>query len=82
TNLRQTLPYASKETFTHQQLYLNIQANLGEVFEWIEEEISRHLPDEYKVLVKLVDILPNAEGSPVRPFLSLVVNINVCTVAH
>lgn len=45
-------------------------------------QISRHLPDEYKVLVKLVDILPNAEGSPVRPFLSLVVNINVCTVAH
>ncbi|KAG1861710.1 hypothetical protein F4604DRAFT_1522192, partial [Suillus subluteus] len=74
TNLRQTLPYASKETFTHQQLYLNIQANLG--------EILRHLPDEYKVLVKLVDILPNAEGSPVRPFLSLVMNINVCTVAH
>ena len=32
--------------------------------------------------MKLVDILPNAEGSPVRPFLSLVVNINVCTVAH
>jgi hypothetical protein len=48
----------------------------------INFQISHHLPDEYKVLVKLVDILPNAEGSPVRPFLSLVVNINVCTVAH
>ncbi|KAG1732824.1 hypothetical protein EDB19DRAFT_1911842 [Suillus lakei] len=82
TNLRQTLPYTSKETFTQQQLYLSIQANLGDVFEWIEKEISHHLPDEYKVLVKLVDILPNAEGFPVRPFLSLVVNINVCTVAH
>ncbi|KAG1898419.1 uncharacterized protein F5891DRAFT_1190802 [Suillus fuscotomentosus] len=64
TNLRQTLPYTSKETFTQQQLYLNIQANLAEIFEWIKEEISCHLPDEYKVLVKLVDILPNAEGSP------------------
>jgi predicted membrane-bound spermidine synthase len=34
------------------------------------------------VLAELVDILPNAEESPVKPFLSLVVNINVCTVAH
>ncbi|KAG2034839.1 hypothetical protein BDR03DRAFT_869144, partial [Suillus americanus] len=28
---------------------------------------------KYKVLVKLADILPNAEGSPVRPFLSFVI---------
>lgn len=26
--------------FTQEQLYLNIQANFGEVFEWIEEEVS------------------------------------------
>ncbi|KAG1784674.1 uncharacterized protein HD556DRAFT_1314887 [Suillus plorans] len=64
------------------RLYLNIQANLGEVFEWIKEEISCHLPNGYKVLVKLIDILPNALGSPVRPFLLLMVNINVCMVAH
>jgi translation elongation factor EF-1beta len=31
----------SRETFTHEQLYLNLQANLCEVFEWIEEEVSR-----------------------------------------
>jgi len=34
------------------------------------------------VLAELVDILPNVEELPVKPFLSLVVNINVCTVAH
>lgn len=45
-------------------------------------QISCHLSDEYKVLVKLVDILPNTKGSPVRPFLSLVVNINMYMVAH
>ena len=35
------------------------------------------------MLAELVNILPNTEESPVKPFLSLVVNINfVCTVAH
>lgn len=48
----------------------------------VKFQISHHLPEEYNILVKLVDIVPNAEGSPVRPFLSLVVNINVSTVAH
>lgn len=35
-NFTQTLPYLSRETSDHEQLYLNIQASLGDVFEWIE----------------------------------------------
>ncbi|KAG1844670.1 hypothetical protein DFJ58DRAFT_731180 [Suillus subalutaceus] len=82
TNLTQTLPYMSCETFKYEQLYLNIQNNLREVFEWIEQTVAHYLPDDYIVLAELVDILPNTGGSPVKPFLSLVVNINVCTKGH
>ncbi|KAG2105872.1 uncharacterized protein F5147DRAFT_775184 [Suillus discolor] len=82
TNLTQTLPYMSRETFEYEQLYLNIQNNLREVFEWIEQTVAHYLPDDYTVLAELVDILPNAGGSLVKPFLSLVVNINVCTIGH
>ncbi|KAG1735957.1 uncharacterized protein EDB91DRAFT_1015905, partial [Suillus paluster] len=82
TNLTQTLPYMSRETFEYEQLYLNIQNNLREVFEWIEQTVAHYLPDDYTALAELVDILPNAGGSPVKPFLSLLVNINVCTIGH
>jgi len=40
TNLTQMLPYMSCETFEHEQLYLNIQNNLKEVFEWIEQTVN------------------------------------------
>ena len=37
-----TLPYLSLETSKHEQLYINIQASLGDVFEWIETVVSCH----------------------------------------
>jgi hypothetical protein len=40
------------------------------------------LPQEYNVLIKLVEILPGKPDSPVAPFLSLVININVATLGH
>ena len=40
------------------------------------------LPGEHDVLVQLAQDLPGGEVSPVAPFLSLVVNLNVSTVAH
>ncbi|KAG1785613.1 uncharacterized protein HD556DRAFT_1212288, partial [Suillus plorans] len=40
------------------------------------------LPEEYEFLIQYVDLLPGKPGSPVVPFLSLVVNINVCTLAY
>jgi hypothetical protein len=33
-------------------------------------------------LIEYVELLPGKPGSPVAPFLSLVVNINVCTLGH
>jgi len=40
------------------------------------------LPEEYEFLIEYVDLLPGKPGSPVAPFLSLVVNVNVCTLAR
>jgi len=40
------------------------------------------LPEEYKALVELVELLPGKPDSPVAPFLSLVININVATLGH
>jgi len=40
------------------------------------------LPQEYNILIKLVEILPGKPDSPVTPFLSLIININVATLRH
>ncbi|KAG1752118.1 hypothetical protein EDB19DRAFT_1618696, partial [Suillus lakei] len=81
-NFTQTLPYLLQESFNHEQLYLNIQASLADVFEWIETVFWACLPKEYKALVELVELLPGKPDSPVAPFLSLVININVATLGH
>ncbi|KAG2112055.1 uncharacterized protein F5147DRAFT_541833, partial [Suillus discolor] len=39
-------------------------------------------PVEYQVPVELVELLPGKVDSPVVPFLSLVLNINISTLAH
>ena len=40
------------------------------------------LPQEYQIFVELVEMLPGRPDSPVAPFVSLVLNINVATLAH
>lgn len=44
--------------------------------------MRNHLPDEYEVLMELVDSIPGGYQPPVPPFLSLVVNLNICSEAH
>ncbi|KAG0699446.1 hypothetical protein DFH29DRAFT_1001957 [Suillus ampliporus] len=82
TNHSQTLPYQSRDILEHQQLYDNILLAFGELFEWIDDVIKKCLPTEYEVLVELAQDLPGGEVSPVMPFLSLVVNLNVSTLGH
>ncbi|KAG1856083.1 hypothetical protein F4604DRAFT_1522245, partial [Suillus subluteus] len=82
TNHAQTLPYQSRDILEHQQLYENILLAFGEVFEWIDEVIKECLPTEYEVLAELAQDLPGGKVSPVTPFLSLVVNLNVSTLGH
>ncbi|KIK35671.1 hypothetical protein CY34DRAFT_95687 [Suillus luteus UH-Slu-Lm8-n1] len=82
TNHTQCLPYASKDILEHQELYNNVQATFSELFEWLEHVMKTHLPEEYEVIVELSQNLPGGECSPVAPFLSLVINLNVTTEAH
>jgi hypothetical protein len=44
--------------------------------------MKEFLPEEYEVLVELGQNLPGGEHSPVAPFLSLVLNLNVTTEGH
>ncbi|KAG1768750.1 hypothetical protein EV702DRAFT_979241, partial [Suillus placidus] len=68
TNYSQCLPYPSRDTLQHQQLYRNIQSSFEELFQWIEQVVTQDLP--------------GGHVSPVFPFLSLVVNLNVSTMGH
>ncbi|KAG1837772.1 hypothetical protein F4604DRAFT_1532350, partial [Suillus subluteus] len=82
TNYSQHLPYPSRDILQHQQLYRNIQSSFEELFQWIEQVIKKCLPTEFEVLAQLAQDLPGGDVSPVFPFLSLVVNLNVSTLAH
>ncbi|KAG2121040.1 uncharacterized protein F5147DRAFT_562829 [Suillus discolor] len=82
TNYSQFLPYPSREMVEHADLYRGMIANFGDLFEWIKNMICQCLPEEYEFLIQYVDLLPGKPGSPVASFLSLVVNVNVCTLAH
>ncbi|KAG1845945.1 hypothetical protein C8R48DRAFT_546547, partial [Suillus tomentosus] len=82
TNHMQCLPYPSRDILEHQELYNNILTTFGELFEWIEMVMKEFLPEEYEVLVELGQNLPGGERSPVAPFLSLVLNLNVTTEGH
>ncbi|KAG2737453.1 hypothetical protein P692DRAFT_20761760, partial [Suillus brevipes Sb2] len=53
-----------------------------ELFQWIEQVVKKCLPREYDVLVEFTQDLPGGYVSPVSPFLSLVVNLNVSTMGH
>lgn len=44
--------------------------------------MRNHLPDEYEVLMELVDSIQGGYQPPVPPFLSLVVNLNIRSEAH
>ncbi|KAG0703579.1 hypothetical protein DFH29DRAFT_764208, partial [Suillus ampliporus] len=69
TNYTQRLPYPSRDILKHWCLYNNLL-------------IKECLPNEYEVLVELCQDLPGGETSSVSPFLSLVINLNVSTIAH
>ncbi|KAG0702911.1 hypothetical protein DFH29DRAFT_804300 [Suillus ampliporus] len=88
TNSTQRLPYPSRDILKHWCLYNNLLVSFEELFQWIEQVVSEFsqikecLPNEYEVLVELCQDLPGGETSSVSPFLSLVINLNVSTIAH
>lgn len=46
------------------------------------EQLAHMLPLEYEHLAATASILPDNSASPVRPFVGLVINLNVSTMAH
>jgi hypothetical protein len=48
----------------------------------LDFQVKKCLPREYDVLVEFTQDLPGGYVSPVSPFLSLVVNLNVSTMGH
>ncbi|KIM57119.1 hypothetical protein SCLCIDRAFT_91723, partial [Scleroderma citrinum Foug A] len=86
TNFSQLLPYQASEQAEHEPLYQNLVTAFDKVFDWVENMMSSYLPEEYEMLMQLLDHLPGNSHSPVPPFASLVINLNVCyaqrTEAH
>ncbi|KIJ12218.1 hypothetical protein PAXINDRAFT_83281 [Paxillus involutus ATCC 200175] len=82
TNHAQIVPYISAELRDHEELYQHVIKTFKALFEWVRQELERHLPEEYEILSQVASILPGNACSPVEPFTSLVININVSTRGH
>ncbi|KAG1834485.1 hypothetical protein EV424DRAFT_1310130 [Suillus variegatus] len=72
TNFSQMILYPSNNMKEFGQFFTNLVTTFQDI----------HLPEEYKVLIKIVILLSESPSSPMAPFVSLVMNINVCTLSH
>ncbi|KAG2028614.1 hypothetical protein BDR03DRAFT_838341, partial [Suillus americanus] len=82
TNYSQMIPYISKDLQQHQQIYGTLTRVYTQLFEWVRTLMETYLPDEFEMLMEVAAALPGNCTSPITPFVSLVININVCTKAH
>ncbi|KAG1744090.1 uncharacterized protein EDB91DRAFT_1029250, partial [Suillus paluster] len=78
TNHSQVIPYLSKDLHEHHHIYGTISKLYEELFEWMET----YLQEEFELLMEVMSVLPGNFSPPVAPFVSLVININMCTKAH
>ncbi|EPS96417.1 hypothetical protein FOMPIDRAFT_1130348, partial [Fomitopsis schrenkii] len=82
TNHAQLIPYTSKDVADYSTIYEKIKAVLDDVFAWIDKQVAHMLPSEYEHLSATASLLPDNCASAVRPFVGLVINLNVSTLAH
>lgn len=82
TNYGQMVPYVSKDLKRHQLIYGTITRVYAELFEWVRTLMETHLQEEFEMLMEIASSLPGNCASPIAPFVSLVINVNVCTKAH
>ncbi|EGO28246.1 hypothetical protein SERLADRAFT_434123 [Serpula lacrymans var. lacrymans S7.9] len=82
TNYSQMIPYLSKEIKDDSTIYQTIKVVFADLFHWIHDVIELQLPEEYELLAEVTSILPGINLSPIFPFLSLVINLNVSTKGH
>ncbi|KDR70585.1 hypothetical protein GALMADRAFT_144489 [Galerina marginata CBS 339.88] len=81
-NPRSYIPRASKELTDNLESYNALRHLFGKVFDWQKRVVERYLPEKAAKLQEYVDQLPDNEISPMAPFGSLVVNLNVATTIH
>ncbi|KAH9928608.1 uncharacterized protein B0H18DRAFT_1117802 [Fomitopsis serialis] len=81
-NYGQLLPYISSDMSKYQDIYAALRSVFADVFEYMAKKIQTILPATYADLRLDAEILPGNACSVVHPFLSLVINLNVATLAH
>ncbi|KAG1737843.1 uncharacterized protein EDB91DRAFT_1054817, partial [Suillus paluster] len=82
TNHSQVIPYLSKDLHEHRHIYGTISKLYEELFEWVRKLMETYLQEEFELLMEVMAVLPGNCSPPVAPFISLIININVCTKAH
>ncbi|KAJ3866891.1 hypothetical protein EV359DRAFT_61978 [Lentinula novae-zelandiae] len=64
------------------QEYATLKEALEAVLQWIVEKVLRLHPDMFQEILATADLLPLNDTSPASPFTSIVMNINIGTLAH
>ncbi|EPS99856.1 hypothetical protein FOMPIDRAFT_1078263, partial [Fomitopsis schrenkii] len=88
TNHNQFVPYMSKDVTEHATTYQLVKDILRDVFDWLARKASYLidmegiLPYKYSRLEATTSILPDYNMSAVRPFVGLVLNFNIASLAH
>ncbi|KAJ3745910.1 hypothetical protein EV360DRAFT_57440, partial [Lentinula raphanica] len=82
TNTSQFFMRGSHDLQVHSEEYDLVCEILGELLEKIVKKVLRLFPEELKNVEANLDIFPLNDHSPVKPFTSFVLNLNVETVAH
>ncbi|KAJ7018405.1 hypothetical protein C8F04DRAFT_977306 [Mycena alexandri] len=85
-NMRQRVPYESKETLDKPEEYAHLADALTDFFTVISVSVrllvAHLMPEDTKELKMYVDQLPLGASSPCYPFGGFVINIDSCTRAH
>ncbi|KAJ3753361.1 hypothetical protein EV360DRAFT_53597, partial [Lentinula raphanica] len=82
TNTSQFFMRSSKDLQVFADMYNLLCEVLREVLQKIVSRALGLFPKEFKDVEANVDIFPLNDNSPIKPFTSFVLNINVETVAH
>ncbi|KAE9386413.1 hypothetical protein BT96DRAFT_839269, partial [Gymnopus androsaceus JB14] len=82
TNNAQFFVYSSKEMQQFGTQYDLLCIALEDVLEEVIEKCLHHHPDTFDAVEASVDIFLLQETSPVKPFTSFIVNLNVLTIIH
>ncbi|TCD59990.1 hypothetical protein EIP91_010935 [Steccherinum ochraceum] len=80
--LAQAIPYVAREILHNLAEYKLLCATYRRLFDWIRQNMERHLPKEYDKLTLTADAIPYYGPGPAHPFVGFVLNVNVRTQIH